>query len=102
KPESEGAQCAPSSPVPGLRREAMKGHLTRWRLPEKPGPHCEPQSQSLSRIWVKKEPMKTCVTLLNVSRKADSDGVLWTLLEAARRGKKRAGMEYDTNPASGR
>ncbi len=33
----------------------------RRTLPQKPRPHCERQSQSLSRSWVKKRPIKTCI-----------------------------------------
>src|SRR5947209_15528008 len=60
KPELEGAQCAPSSPVARLRMESMKARLMQWRLPEKPRPHCEPQSQSLPQSWVRNGPLKTC------------------------------------------
>ena len=59
RPESEGAQCAPSSAVVRLRMQPMNARLMRWTLPQKPGPHCEPQSQSLSRRWVKEESMQT-------------------------------------------
>ncbi len=59
RPESEGAQCAPSLPVARLRMQPMNARLMRWTLPQKPGPHCEPQSQSLSRPWVKNGLMKT-------------------------------------------
>ena len=98
RPKSEGAQYAPSSPVARLGMEPMKAHFMRWTLPQKPRPHCEPQSQSLSRPWVKKRPMKTRVTPWNVSRKADSSDVLGTLLEAAGRGKKSAGMGMTPTP----
>jgi len=58
RPESEGAQCAPSLPVARLRMQPMNARLMRWTLTQKPGPHCEPHSQSLPRRWVKKEPMQ--------------------------------------------
>ena len=100
KPEPDGARYAPSSPSNGLRRQPMKGHLMRAMLPGKPGPHWEAQSQSLVRPWVKKRPMKTCVTPGNVSPKAQSGRALWTPLEAAGRGKKRAGMGMTPTPPS--
>ena len=59
KPEPEGAQYAPSSSVARSRMEPMKARLMQWRLPEKPASHCEPQSQFLSRHWVKNGLMKT-------------------------------------------
>ena len=98
KPELEGAQCAPSSPVARLRMESMKARLMQWRLPEKPRPHCEPQSQSLPQSWVRNGPMKTCITPGNVSRNAESSGVPGTPLEPAGRGKKRAGMGMTPTP----
>src|SRR5947207_7120433 len=77
----------------------MKARLMQWRLPEKLGSDCEPQSQSFSRPWVKNRPMKTCVTPWNVSRKAESSGAPRAPLEAAGCGKEEEGMGYDTYPA---
>ena len=98
KPESEGAQCAPSSPVPGLRREAMKGHLMRWKLPEKPGPHCEPQSQSLARPWVKKGPMKTRLMRSAVARPTAQNVRRCRLDERAGHGRKKQEVGMTPTP----
>jgi len=71
-------------------------------LPRKPRPDCEPQSQSLSRPWVKNRPMKTCITPWNVSPKAALSGAPAAPLEAAGCGKGKEGMGYDTYPALSR
>src|SRR5947207_15344918 len=77
----------------------MTAPIMQSSLPEKRGPNCEPQSQSLARSWVKKRPMKTCVTPWNVSRKTESSGARTAPLEAARCGKEKEGVGYDTYPA---